>query len=468
MTLSLRTVGKYFAFFLFLVMVFRTFGEIFIIVTSGVLAVLLAGLVLARTLRISFTAVVIYLFLFFGVINFILGASLYNLIFPFSLPFFPLFLMHYFNKIGEKIPGVFPFFIMLAGFLVSVIYQTIHYGGMYESSVFGDQWFIFEFIFFFVLYMLFSLRILSLWKVIAVITVSVVPEIVFIFLKYIFTGQFDNLFHERFGSSVDITANQMAVWLDITFPLALFIGLYDKRPRIKMTFLIIALLYGAILLLTASRASMIGLPLVPFFIAYSTKSTSLRVAVVVVSLVAMGIFGRGVFQRTVLPNRLDRISTIGRTELLKTGYVVLKANHFFFGIGMDNYKNEKYNYGFMKSFDTQSGMSTHNAFLEIWLGWGLIGFLGWLVFLGQCVLRTARARLRPEMAHLKPALLLAFACTMIHSLFDSTIACFPFMIFFFTICACMCHLCKSKEVCRPLTDNKVPIGGITPPHAAVP
>jgi O-antigen ligase len=468
MTLSLKSNWKYLAFFLFLAMVYRQFGDMFILISTLVFAIILSGLIIARKLRIGLTATVFYLYMLFGAMNFLVGFSLLDFWFPFFLPFFPLFLMHYSIKMNKRISATFPFLIMLAGFFVTILYQTIRHKGVYDSSLFGDQWFIFEVIFFFFVYMLFSLRILSLWKVIAVITLSALLEIAFIVLKYVITGQAGNILFERFGSSVGFQANQVAVWLEIAFPLALFIGLYDKRPRIKKVFLVIAALYGAAILLSASRATLISLPLVPFFIAANTKSRWVRVAVVVISLGALGAFGRGIIQRSMSPTRGDKLSSMGRVELLKTARVILKANFFFFGIGMDNFKGEKYNYDFIKGFDTRSVMSTHNAFLETWLGWGLLGLIGWLMFLGQCVLRTFRAPLRPEMAYLKPAMILAMICYLIHSLFDSTIACFPFMIFFFTFCACMSYLCESEEVCRPLTENEAPTGGIRARYAAVP
>ncbi|MBN2036759.1 MAG: O-antigen ligase family protein [Chitinispirillaceae bacterium] len=468
MTLALRFNWKYLAFFLFLAVTYRQFGEMFILIASLVFAIILSGLVIARKLRINIFATFIYIYLLFGSVNYLTGIAVLDFIFPFFLPLFPLFLLHYIFKVNKKIPAAFPFLIMLAGLFVSIIYQTVRHKGVYEISFFGDQWFIFEIVFFFSVYMLFPLRILSLWNMVVMIALSSFFEIVYVFLKYFLSGSAGAIFTERFGSSLGFTSNQIATWIEVAFPLALFIGLYDKRPRIKWTFLVVAVFYGTAILLSASRASLIGLPLIPLFIAANTKSVSFRVAVVVVSLAATGVFGRGAIQRVMFPSQGDKISSLGRVELLKAAHGILKANCYFFGIGMDNYKGEKYRYGFMRSYDPKDSMSTHNGFLEIWLGWGLPGFVGWLMFLSQCVLRTIRAPLRPELAYLKPALLLSFSCSLIHSLFDSTIACFPFMIFFLTLCACMSYLCECEEVCRPLSENEAPTGGITPRYAAVP
>ena len=468
MTLPLKSAGAYLAFSLLLVGVYQKFGCMFIIVASLILAVVLGGVVLAKKLQTSVPAVLIYLYLLFGVMNWISGGSYYDMIFPLWLPFFPLLVIHYLNATGKKIPGIIPFIIMLFGFLVSIIYQTAVHGGVYNYKFQGDMQIIFVFILFFALYILFSLRILSLWKVVVVLTFSVFPEIIYILVLYASQNSLGLIFHERLGTTVGIAANQIAVWLDFAFPLALFIALYDKRPRIKLFFSFLSLFYGASVLLTASRGSMAGLPFVPFFIAARTKSIQAKLIIVVVSLAAIGVFGRGAIERTFFPTRPDVISNIGRTQLLKAGVALLKSNHFFFGIGIDNYRIEKYNFNFMSAFDTKTAMSTHNGFLEIWLGWGLIGLVGWLVFLGQGIARAARARLRPEMSYLKPALLLAISLSLTHALFDSVITCFSFMVSFIALISCAYFLGESDDVRQPLINDGIPPGGIKPHYAAAP
>jgi O-antigen ligase len=459
-SISWRKTSKYFIylpFFFFLFMVYRTFGEIFVIIASSVFAILLGGLLLARMLHASVPAVIVYLLLLFNVINFIVGFAVVEFyVLPLALLFLPLIFLHYTNVLGRKIPGSTAFFIMAIGLLLSIIYQTATHVGDYPYGLYGDSQFLRAFAVFFSIYMLLALRILSLWKVIVVLSFSVLPEIIFILILYATNNLLGHIFLERLGSSLNLPANQIAIWLDMAFPLALFIALYDKRPKIKKTFSVLATIYGAILLMTASRGSLVGLPIVPFFIAAKTKSILVKIIVVVVFLTGFGLFGRGMIERTLFPNRADYISNLGRKELIIAGKNVLKANHYFFGIGMDNYKSEKYNFDFMKSFDTKSAMSTHNVYLEMWIGWGLIGLLGWLAFIGQGIVRVARARLHPDMSYLKPAILLAISLTLIHALFDSPVATLPYLIFFFSIMACAFFLGESQEMRQPSTHFGVP------------
>jgi O-antigen ligase len=471
-SISLKKASNYliylpFLFFIFIV--YRRFGDMFLLISSSIFAILLCGLFLARILKASIPAVIVYLLVLFNVINFIVGLAIFEFyVFPLIVPFIPLIALHYANVVGKKLPGIFAFVIMFAGFLLSIIYQTVSHGGETPYSTMGDFQFFRAFAIFFSIYMLLAFRTISLWKMIVLLSFSVLPEILFVYISYAASHQWGRVFIERFGSSVNVPANQIAIWLDVAFPLTLFIALYDKRPRIKQIFFGLAVIYGATMLMTASRGSMAGLPLIPFFIAVKTKSVFVKFLVVVISLAALGVFGRTAIERTFFPERPDVISNIGRKELLKAGRNVLKANHYFFGIGMDNYKTEKYNFNFMKAYDTKSGMSTHNVYLEIWLGWGLIGLLGWLAFFFQGFLRIARAHVHPDQSYLKPAMLLAMILTLIHALFDSPVACFPYLFFLLTFMACVFSLGESEEMRQPSINTRVPSDILILPRSSGP
>jgi O-antigen ligase len=184
-----------------------------------------------------------------------------------------------------------------------------------------------------------------------------------------------------------------------------------------------------------------------------------------VSLAGIGFFGRGAVERTIHPSRADKIGTLGRTDLLGTGLQMLKYNHYFFGSGIDNFKTEKYRYGFMTGFDTKGSMSTHNAFLEIWLGWGFIGLAGWLIFVGGIIVRAIHAPLPPEVSYVKPALILGLLASQTHWMFDSTISIFPFLVFLFSLLGCLSFL-GSREKLRGFVNYGFPSDSINPHYTA--
>ena len=147
-------------------------------------------------------------------------------------------------------------------------------------------------------------------------------------------------------------------------------------------------------------------------------------------------------QRTFNPNRSDWMSDRIRAGLLKASFSMAKANHYFFGIGFDNYKHEKYKYGFMKLYDPRENMSSHNEFVEIFLGWGAIGLFGWLYLILGSIIYSARIRFPPETAYLRNALVIAIMISSIHGIFDSILASFTFLVFLFSVFACVSFLCK--------------------------
>ena len=176
----------YIPFLLFLLLVYRIFDALFVLITSSIFAVLLGGLLLSKALQASIPAVIIYLFIFFNVINFMVGIAVVEFyVFPFLIPFIPIILLHYFYVVKKKIPGSSAFIIMIIGFLVTVIYQTIAHSGVYPYSMFGDGQFFRGFIIFFILYMLLAFRTLSIWKVIVALSLSVVPQIIYVLALYI-------------------------------------------------------------------------------------------------------------------------------------------------------------------------------------------------------------------------------------------------------------------------------------------
>jgi O-antigen ligase len=256
------------------------------------------------------------------------------------------------------------------------------------------------------------------------------------------------MFSERFGGSVEVQANQIASWLDLAFPLVLFVAIHEKKARLKIFFYFLSVLYGACFLMTSTRGSFFGLLLLPPFFAFTSKSIRATFLVLLVSLGAIGVFGNGMMQRTFNPQRGEWMSNALRKELLKSGFSLMKHNHYFFGIGFDNFKEEKYKYGFMELYDRNGHMSSHNEFFEIWLGWGAIGLFGWLYFLIGSIIHTARARVPSEIAYLKPALILALLISSIHGLFDSIIACFPFLVFLFSVLGCMSFLIKQGKLAK--------------------
>lgn len=442
-----RTVGSFFALLFFFAFILRPLGEIKVLAISLFMATLLGGLILKHKFQVNIYGSVIFVFLGIGTINFVIDAPWYDFYFPLLVPFFPILLIHYLLTVRKKsIPQSGALIIMAIGFLVTVVYQTILHSGIYPYHLLGEYIFFLAFLVFFGIYMLLTLGFISVWRVVVILILSVFPEIVYVLFLYVQKGMVGLLFAQRFGGAVEFQATQIAAWLDFAFPLVLFVALNEKKTRLKILFYFLTVLYGACFLMTGTRGSFFGLLLLPPYFAFTLKSIGGKLLVLLVSLGAIGIFGQGMVQRTFNPGKGEFMSTSMRQQLLTSGLSCAKDNHYFFGIGFDNFKEEKVRYGFMKMYDTGNHMSSHNEYLEIFLGWGAIGLFGWLYLILGSIIHTARVRVPSEIAYLRPALIFALLFSSLHGLFDSTIACFPFLVFLFSVFACMSFLCKQGKL----------------------
>ena len=227
---KIRSVGSYFALLFFFVFFLRPLGEIAILIMSLLLVVLLVALFLKHKLQVNGIAFIIYGLLTIGVVNYILGSSWYDYYFPILVPFFPFLLIHYLVTVPKKnIPFGSALLIMAMGLFVSVIYQTVLHNGFYGYGWLGDYQFSLAFLVFLTIFMLLELGIISLRYVVIALILSVFPEIIYVIVLYFQHGLASKILTERFGNSVEIQANQIASWLDISFPLVLFVAIHEKK-----------------------------------------------------------------------------------------------------------------------------------------------------------------------------------------------------------------------------------------------
>ena len=360
-----------------------------------------------------------------------------------ALPFFPMIIIYYLLNVRKKyIPGSGALYLMLFGFLVSVMYQITVHRGQYVYSMENDISFFLNILVFFILYMLLALGILSVRHMVLALSFSVFPFLVFVIYGYIRYDAFNLLFTTRFGHYMDYSPNHIAVWLDLAFPPMLFFAINEKKRALKLLFSFMAIFYCIVLFLTSSRGSFPGLFFILLFLLIRSKSVKLWITVLAFSLVIAGFFGGPVMQRFFKPSRADVFSNMGRVELLKSAYPLFKSNHFFFGIGMDNFRTEKFKFGFPVGFDPGKFMSSHDIFLELLSGWGLMGLMGGLYFIFGSMIRLVRAKLPPDINYLRLSLAFSALSFSLHAFSESAIAYFVFQMYLFSWFACISFLIR--------------------------
>lgn len=357
------------------------------------------------------------------------------------LPFFPIIIIHYFLKTRNKhIPGSSAILIMLFGFLISVVYQMIISRGKYPYLMNVDMYFIINLIFFIIFYAFLSLGILSIRHVVVTLSLSVLPVILFILYFYFRNGELDLLLSKRFGGPLGFSANLIALWLDLALPPMVFIAINEKKRVLKLIFSSVAGFYCLILLLTSSRGSIAGFIILLVYCLTRLRSIRTWILVLVLSAGTAGLLGGPIIQRIFKPSKVDIYSNAGRLEMIKCSYPLLKQNYFLFGIGLDNFRLEKFKYGFPAWYDSDKVMSCHNVFLELFAGWGLIGLLGWLYFIFGSLIHLIRAKLPPDIRYLKLSLIFAIISFSLHGFSDSAIALSAFCTYLFSWFACISFL----------------------------
>ena len=416
-----------------------------------VMAALLAAMVIAlcwfllwHNKVISAYAFPIYGFFAVQIVFFFMGIPLLQTALYAAVAFLPMIAIHYVLEVGNRrIPGSGSLVLMACGFLLSVSYQTITHHGGYEYSFGFDVMFFLGISAFFVIYMLLALGVISLRYTLMAMSLSGLLFLAYIIFCSMSGGSLGSLFEGRFGSSSGINPNFIACFLDICLPLSLFLALNEKGRLLKASFFLLSLLYCLCILRTTSRGSLPGLVALALFFLIRLRSIKAWVIIIGVSLFLAKGFGERVITRTVAPSSLDILSSLTRVEMLKSGIKLLKDNYFVFGIGMDNFRLEKFKFGLSAWLDPHKQMSSHNSYLEVWLGWGLAGLVGWLSLLVGSIFRTARATVAPGERNLKLGMIFALLSYMLHGLFDSLMALPPFLVMLLSMLACMSFLIRS-------------------------
>jgi O-antigen ligase len=349
-----------------------------------------------------------------------------------SLALFPLVLSR--KASSEElntIPNWKSLLLLLSGGVASLIYLILANSGEIKYYWMYDIFFLLGLGIAYEMFYLLRFKILDLEKLMAYITFSGLALICFVFVRYLIAGNIGLIFNERFGSSVDINPNMTAAYLDLTLPGAFFTAFFEKRNFVKKAlFYALSLLYAGVIFMAATRGSLPGIAIIVIYVIWRKRSKKLLLAALISTIIVFLTIGAMVIERTFSPNTSDILSNIGRVEMLRTAFRILADNHYFFGIGMNNFSLAKFDYGFPLWFDGKRVMSSHNLFTEIWLGWGILGLLGWIIFNIGTASSLIRKNKNSGAANAVAFAIIAFSA---HGLFDSLCANFSIMLTYFSL-----------------------------------
>jgi O-antigen ligase len=344
-------------------------------------------------------------------------------------------------------PAKIPLILIVAGFVMSWLYQVCNG----KPSAFGqaaiyDVYFAAGIAVFYAFYFLLSIKSLTLVSIFRGISLAGIPFILMVFIEYGKLGGITAVFRERLGYSIPFGPNFISSFLELLLPLALFMGFSEQRRFKRTFFLCMSALYALGIIACYSRGSLPGFFCLGLFLIVAVKSIKMRIFFIAIIVISLTIFGVGYFNRLLHPNYLDFMSNAGRVELFKTAMKVLQDNQYIFGIGMNSFSLAKFQFGFPAGFDFLGAMSSHNQYLELWMGWGAAALCGWTILVFGTMFRLMRIKLPREKSLLRFGVLFSLIFFMTHGIVDSVIASPEIMFFVFIILSCGQHLIRQDTL----------------------
>lgn len=250
----------------------------------------------------------------------------------------------------------------------------------------------------------------------------------FCILMTVVEGGAVDLVTSRLGANLNYNSNLLASFLDMTVPVAVWRALQPGADQPRYRHMFPAGLQLSALILTGTRGSTPTMVICTGLILWNLRGRKSILFLAIASIIAvLALLAPVLLDRILHPTLADLGSNWGRVRLFQASMAVLHDQDYFWGIGFNIFHAIKYDYGFPFWFDHGRGSSSHNAHLEILLGWGLIAFLGWIGLLLRQIRLHAKNVLRSRRFDLDAAILVSIACFSLHGVVESTIAHPPYL-----------------------------------------
>lgn len=346
--------------------------------------------------------------------------------------------------------------LLSIAFVVSWLYQASNGNTFaFGQTALYDVYFAAGIFVFYAFFFLLSGTVINLALTFRTLAFAGIPFILIVLIEYQKTSGIGAIFHERLGISTRFNPNIISSYLELLLPLSLFLGMSEVKRSRRLLFLGISALYALSIIACYSRGSIPGLFCLCIFSIASIRIFKIRILIIVIMIGVLAVFGFGYLHRVFHPERSDLLSDAGRVELFQAALKILKENHYFFGIGMNNFSLAKFQHGFPSGFDPAQVMSSHNQYLELWLGWGLPALLGWMMLVLGTMWRLVKMRLPRGESLLRSGLFFSLLFFITHGAVDSVIGSPEIMFIVFLVLSCSQYLlfCNSSDSLDKTVEN---------------
>lgn len=326
--------------------------------------------------------------------------------------------------------------LMVAGFAISFVYSSGQYGDQWFFPFSFDVRFLVGMLYSYFVFMVLSKRKFSPGILVNGIIAGCIVFIVIAAISFVKESGFAGFLNfYRFGSTT-INANAISSLLELALPFPVLWALEKTSPLKRCLYISLSLIFLLFIILTQSRGGFIMITILGCYLIYKEiiykKRWTAGIIMAVLSSALFPLLANGVLMRLTTHRSLEVMSDVIRLYLYKTAITTIKANHYIFGIGMNGFSKLKYNYGLPHIFGNTQNFSSHNQFLEIWVSWGGLGILGWLIV----IISSMAGLLKAQKTQYDPIRLGCFFSLLfyfVHGMFDCQIASFFTSLFHFSL-----------------------------------
>lgn len=319
--------------------------------------------------------------------------------------------------IEEKLPGLLLFIWIIISFLLAFIRGRIH-PFFITCNLLIVEAFILSYFFAVVPRNMEEIR-----KLIAGITVGVIICVLLLPILVKHSAGFVDTFGGKklitpFGV-LDLNALGLLVATLASAMLGALIGEKRFMSRLVLSAIVLILLAG--LVFSRSRGAWFGFGIALLYLLFKTRSPILGLISGVGGLLILLLsFFRSLFISRLESTTLADPAFLARIILWNFGLLVARKN-WIFGVGWENFRFSKYDYGYPKFADPKVYFSTHNLYLETMADLGIFGFLFFVVLLFGIIFRMNRLvdNIQPEYRYVALGVTAALITFAAHSVFDS-------------------------------------------------
>lgn len=330
------------------------------------------------------------------------------------------------------------YYLVFAGFFISW-FSPFQYGGIPYVFGQGDATVLFIVTASYLIAQLISAGILSKRTILAILATCFSSLVWWLILSDLIEIESEGINH-RLGVYTDFGPNLLAFCLDMSVPVSLGFALICKRRIFQVILGFNGLFQMVALLLTGTRGSIPTIFVTSIWLFFNFRKHRYFYAFALpVGVAVIGVLIQKTIGRLALRSDAEILSTLGRLLLLKISWSILEINHFLWGIGIDRFSKLKFDFGFPLWFNPTKSMSSHNTYLEYWLGWGGVALFGYLI----TVLRACFNLFRQGNT-LDIAVAISILGYSLHGFVDSSVANYPMTFSFWLLLAL--GICNSANV----------------------